>query len=84
MPSWGPYFSSRSVLGYTCTVVVLALIYALTPGKDAMMLMAGSEAVDKIVTNPAVTDTGGKVIEAINKYLDDYLVGTNSDHENTR
>lgn len=55
------------------TFVPTCFMYLATPTKNTLYLMMGANAAEQIVMNPKVQQTGGKVLELINKKLEEAL-----------
>lgn len=60
----------KTILPILCTVVVIA---SLIPSQKIMYLMLGATTAEKIAENPTIKNTGAKVLEVVNKKLDEYL-----------
>ena len=60
----------KTILPILCTVVIIA---SLIPSQKTMYLMLGATTAEKIAENPTIKDTGAKVLEIVNRKLDEYL-----------
>ena len=65
---------------YQRGLIILAAVFsfswlanALIPSEKALYMILGASAAQEIVANPKVQETGGKVLELINKKLEEAL-----------
>jgi xanthine/uracil permease len=70
------WFWWRCWLGGAMTIFVISWFnFILIPREKTLYLMMGARTAEEIVLNPKVRETGGKVMDLINKKLEAALAG---------
>jgi len=53
--------------------IISALFVIFVPNEKTYLTMVGVDGLEKIVTNDAAKEIGGKTLDLVNKYLDEKL-----------